>query len=107
MTKAELEQYQDICGELAELEQRLAGARQRTPACAVALSAVLGERRQELFRRKAEIEAFASSLPWGKRQLVRAVMRHGHRWDVVRWEIQSYKSPDAVRKEYERIFKKF
>lgn len=107
MTKAELERYRDICGELEELEESISRLRENDPAAAMIVSMQNCGRRNALFMRKNEIEAFASSLPWSKRQLVRAVMKHGPRWDVVRREIQSYKSPDAVRKEYERIFKKF
>ena len=91
MTKNLLEQYPHICGELKDLEQN-----NRFP-----------KRREKLQQQKAQIEAFAESLPWVKRRLVQAVMKHGTRWDVVRREMESYKSADAVRKEYERIFKKF
>lgn len=88
MTKELLQRYADICEELRDIEKA-------------------GGSDSILSREKAEIEAFAAALPYGKRKLVRAVMKHGTCWDVVRREIHSHKSADAVRKEYERIFKKF
>lgn len=88
MTKDLIEQYPDICGELHDIEKT-------------------GRSDYILSSEKAEIEAFAAALPYRKRKLVHAVMKHGTRWDVIRREIGSHKSADAVRKEYERIFKKF
>lgn len=90
MTKDLLEQYPDICGELKDLEQKNSSPK----------------RREMLQQQKEEIEAFAESLPWVKRRLVLAVMKHGTRWEVVRREINSYKSADAVRMEFNRIFQK-
>ncbi|NBJ89862.1 hypothetical protein [Acutalibacter sp. 1XD8-36] len=91
MTKDLLEKYPCICGELKDLEQKNS----------------FPKRREKLQQQKTQIEAFAESLPWVKRRLVLAVMKHGTRWDIIRREIESQKSADAVRKEYERIFKKF
>ena len=54
----------------------------------------------------AEIERFILSRGDEEQELLRAVAKHGTRWDVVRREIGTWKSPDAVRKRYERIFKK-
>ncbi len=88
MTKYLLERYPDICGELHDIEKT-------------------GRSDYILSCEKAEIEAFAAALPYQKRKLVQAVMKHGTRWDVIRREIGSHKSAGAVRKEYERIFKKF
>lgn len=90
MTKDLLEQYPHICGELKELEQKNS----------------FPKRRDMLQQQKMQIEAFAESLPWVKRRLVLAVMKHGAHWDVVRREINSYKSADAVRMEFNRIFQK-
>ena len=39
-------------------------------------------------------------------ELLQAVAKYGTRWNIVRRDIESWKSPDAVRKRYERIFKK-
>ena len=63
----------------------------------------------ELLRQqKAEIEDFADSLTSPrKRRLVRCVMQHGRRWNVIRRLMGGDKSPDAVRMEFERIFKNF
>lgn len=88
MTKELLEQYPDICGELNDIEKT-------------------GRSDYILAGEKAEIEAFVAALPYRKRKLVQAVMKHGTRWNVIRREIRSHKSADAVRKEYERIFKKY
>jgi len=90
MTKKLLEQYPNICGELAELQTRH----------------VFNDRQKELSAQRREIEQFVCSLPWEKRTLVQCVLTHGTKWDVVRREIGSLKSADAVRKDYERIFKK-
>ena len=54
----------------------------------------------------AEIERFILSHSDEEQELLRAVAKHGTRWDIVRREIGTWKSPDAVRKRYERIFKK-
>ena len=54
----------------------------------------------------AEIERFILSRGDEEQELLRAVAKYGTRWDVVRREIGTWKSPDAVRKRYERIFKK-
>lgn len=102
MTKELFERYRDICGEVQDLEGRMAcveGGRSREHARLLA-------RWNEWMEKKIEIETFADSLPWSKRVLARAVMKHGTRWNVVRREIGSYKSPDALRVEYNRIFEK-
>lgn len=54
----------------------------------------------------AEIERFILSHDDEEQELLWAVAKHGTRWGVVRREIGTWKSPDAVRKRYERIFKK-
>lgn len=92
MTKEFLEQYPDICGELEEIQSSDFGL-------------IRNEKKAgKLICDKIAIEAFISTLPWGKRKLVKAVLKHGPRWDVVRRELHSLKSPDALRMEYSRIF---
>lgn len=85
MTRELLQRYADICEELHDIEKT-------------------GRSDFILAGEKAEIEAFAAALPYGKRKLVRAVMKHGTCWDVVRREIHSHKSADALRMEFNRIF---
>lgn len=85
MTKDMLTRYPDICGELHEIEET-------------------GRSDHILASEKAEIEAFVAALPYRKRKLAQAVMKHGTRWDVIRREIGSHKSADAVRMEFNRIF---
>lgn len=89
MTKELLGQYQNICDKLKHIYAN------QPPYNGEAL---------KLLMQKNEIEAFVDSLPWEKQKLVRAVMQHGTRWDVVRREIHSLKSADALRMEFNRIF---
>lgn len=102
MTKELFEQYRDICGEVKELEDALAhmeGNPQFSREYYRYLASWNG-----LMDKKTQIEAFANSLSWSKRALAKAVMKHGPRWDVVRREIGSSKSADAIRMEYSRLF---
>lgn len=96
MTKELVAQYRNICDKLEYLKAN----------CSEIYFPRYNGEFHRLLMQKGEIESFAESLPWDKQKLVRAVMKNGTRWDVVRMEIHSYKSADAVRKEYERIFKK-
>lgn len=95
--------YSEICGELSELSAALERGHfpENSPQW-LACSQRVGQLRSE----KMEADNYANSLPWNKRRLVMAVMKHGPRWDLVRREIHSYKSADAVRMEYNRIFQK-
>ncbi len=90
MTKELLEQYQDICGELAEMEEE--GMPYRTSV---------------LWDRKREVDDFIDALPWRKKKLVLAVLQYGNRWNIIRRALGSLKSSDALRKEYKRILEKF
>ena len=124
MTKELLEQYPDICAELRGLEAEAAtvysdivtGSRTEFPytmrtvqICGTAPVSPETAAYMELLRQqKAEIEDFADSLTSPrKRRLVRCVMQHGRRWNVIRRLMGGDKSPDAVRMEFERIFKNF
>lgn len=92
MTKELLEQYPDICGELSEMEMKEEG---------------ISRQASVLLNQKKEIDRFIESLPWRKQILVIKALQCDKRWDVVRRELGSWKSGDALRKEYERIFEKF
>lgn len=124
MIKELLEQYPDICAELRGLEAEAAtvysdivtGSRTEFPytmrtvqICGTAPVSPETAAYMELLRQqKAEIEDFADSLTSPrKRRLVRCVMQHGRRWNVIRRLMGGDKSPDAVRMEFERIFKNF
>lgn len=102
MTKELFEQYRDICGEVKDLEDAIADMEGNPQFSREYLSYLT--RWNEQMEKKIQIEAFADSLRWSKRVLAKAVMKHGPRWDVVRREIGSYKSAEAVRKEYGRLF---
>lgn len=106
MTKQALEQYADQREELEELKDQISQAHQRTPGAMLPLGIEVHKRLVSLAEQTAQVEAFAAALPWSKRKLVQAVMKHGTRWDVIRRELHSYKSPDALRMEYTRIFEK-
>lgn len=124
MEKELLEQYPDICAELDEL------TRETSTVVSDVVSASRSEdsytrrtviirgvppvppetasRMQALRQQKAEIEAFAEALPSPrKRRLVRCVMKYGRKWNIIRRVMGGDKSADAVRMEFERIFKKF
>lgn len=87
MTKELLARYPEICEELAAAEKA-------------------GDGGALLSQEKREIESFVAGLPYRKRALAQAVMKHGARWDVVRRALHSHKSADALRMEYHRIFEK-
>lgn len=102
MTKELFERYQDICGEVKSLEDTLTHM-QGNPQFSREYCSYLAKW-NELMEKKIKIEAFADSLRWSKRVLAKAVMKHGTQWDVVRREIGSCKSVDAIRMEYSRLF---
>ena len=120
MTKELLEQYPDICAEIEELK-----AKDNTAVSDVVQASanefpfnlhsvtVQGmpnpkhaERIRELEVQKAEVEAFVGRLAYRPQKLARCVMKHGTRWKVIMREMSGYKSPEALRKEFSRIFKK-
>lgn len=113
MTKELLEQYPDICAEIERLGRpvkvTVSGSSPNSPftqhpVTVSGVNAERAEKKAQLEKRRDEIEAFRDSLPLPKQRLVEAVMKHGTKWNVVRRALRSDKSPDAIRKEYERIF---
>lgn len=104
MKKKALEQYADRKGEMEELKNQIVQAHQQNPAEVFPLGLDAHKRLIRLIEQTAQVEKFAAALPWSKRKLAQAVMKHGTRWDVVRRELGSYKSADALRMEYNRIF---
>ncbi len=107
MTKALVEGYHDNREEWEELREKVRAAQLEQPEEVFPLGMEAHRRLLQLAESLERAQAFAESLPFGKRKLVQAVMKHGTRWDVIRRELHSYKSSDALRKEYNRIFKKF
>ena len=120
MTKELLEQYPDICAEIEELEREnktvisdiVRGSSDEFPFNLHSVT-VQGlpnpkhaERIRELEVQKAEVEAFVGRLAYRPQKLARCVMKHGTRWKVIMREMGGYKSPEVLRKEFSRIFKK-
>ena len=121
MTKELLEQYPDICAELADLERAA-----RTPVSDVvsgssgeypytqhavsirglpAVPPEIAERTESLRQQKKEIEDFVDQLTSPrKRRLARCVMKYGRRWNIIRRAMHEDKSADALRMEFERNF---
>ena len=120
MTKGLLEQYPDICAEIEELKAKdNAAVSDVVQASAdefpfnlhsVTVQGLLNpkhaERIRELEVQKAEVEAFVGRLAYRPQKLARCVMKHGTRWNVIMREMGGYKSPDALRMEFSRIFSK-
>lgn len=102
MTKEMLERYCDTCEEIHALDKEADSAKGFGESQRVVF--LHAERYGRLVEEKRQVEAFVWSLPWGKRILVQAVMRYGPHWDVIRREIHSMKSANALRMEYNRIF---
>jgi hypothetical protein len=119
MTREQFEDYPNIVAEIADLQEYLHTVVGDTvqdgssgyphPILIRGLPAGDAERRRikTLTAQKAEIEQFVGSLTTAKeRRLARAVMTHGPRWGVIRRELHSCKSTDAVRMAYCRMFTK-
>lgn len=87
MTKELLEQYPDICGERDYLMNEIDEADKLDALTAFSLRLKNASKIAELSAKKASVETFLNALPWGKRRLVRAVLKCGTRWDVVRREL--------------------
>lgn len=121
MTKELLEQYPDICAELADLERAaqtpvsdvVSGSSGEYPYTQHAvtirgLPAVppeIAERTESLRQQKKEIEDFVDQLASPrKRRLARCVMKYGRRWNIIRRAMHEDKSADALRMEFERNF---
>ncbi len=118
MTKELLEQYPDICAELADLERAA-----RTPVSDV-VSGSSGEypytqhavtirglpikqnraRIEALRNQKDEIEEFIAALPFKHREIVTLRVLHGLKWSEVSNRIRPKKSKDSLRVTYNRIF---
>ncbi len=116
MTKELLEQYSDICAKIEELGRPLkdtvSGSSPVFPYTQHSIT-VFGfntdrSAQMDVFeKQRDEIDAFIAKLPLPKQRLVQAVIKYGTKWNVVRRALDSSKSPDALRVEYERIFKNF
>lgn len=104
MKREWIEGYQDICEELESLYLALQAAEAAGPFQALHTATKYGGRVRELTAMKTGAERFVLALPWGKRKLARMVMKHGPHWDVVRREMHSMKSPNALRMEFSRLF---
>lgn len=104
MNRKWIEDYPNICEELESLYQALQMAEEASPFLALDMATQHGGRVRELTANKTAAEKFVWSLPWDKRKLAQAVMKHGPHWDLVRREMHSMKSPDALRMEFSRLF---
>lgn len=116
MTKELLEQYPDICAKIEELKRPLKDTvlgsspnfpYTQHPIPIFGFNVDRSAQMAVLERRRDEIKAFIEELPLSKRRLVQAVIKYGTKWNVVRRALDSDKSPNALRMEYERIFEKF
>ncbi|WOC33039.1 MULTISPECIES: hypothetical protein [Caproicibacterium] len=119
MTREQLEDYPNIVAEIADLQEYLHTVVGDTvqdgssgyPHSILIRGLPAGEKERQrikaLAAQKIEIEQFVDGLPTAReRRLARAVMKYGTRWDVIRRELHSAKSADAVRMAYCRIFTK-
>ena len=113
MTKEQFKRYPFICRQVRKLSQPVQDTVMTSSKefpWGPHITAISGQQNSELLRQylaeKQEIEAFINAHKDEEKELLRAVAKHGTRWDVVRREIGTWKSPDAVRKRYDRIFKK-
>lgn len=119
MTREQLEDYPNIVAEIADLQEYLHTVVGDTvqdgssgyPHPVLIRGLPAGERERQriqcLTAQKIEIEQFVDGLPTAKeRRLARSVMKHGPRWEVIRRELHSCKSADAVRMAYCRMFTK-
>lgn len=122
MTKENFVQYTEVCAELRELrraaEEPVADTvrasrdtypyTQRTVTIrgVPPLSAKDAARIEALERQKASVEQFVEAIASPrKRRLMRYVMQYGCRWNVIRRRMDDDKSADAIRMEFERMFK--
>lgn len=120
MTKEIFVQYKDICAELEDLERgethivsdTVSGSDEEFPFTkhSITIRGIVPDRNiiriQKLRQRKKEIEDFAETVsPDRKRRLLRCVMKYGCRWNIVRRAMKEGKSANAVRMEFERVFK--
>lgn len=113
MTKEQFERYPFICRQIRKLSQPVQDTVMMSSKefpWGPHITAISGQQDSELLRQyraeKQEIEAFINSHKDEEKELLQAVAKYGTRWDIVRRDIESWKSPDAVRKKYERLFKR-
>lgn len=119
MTREQLEDYPNIVAEIADLQDYLHTVVGDTvqdgssgyPRPILIRGLPVGDKEhkriQVLTAQKNAIEEFVEGLPTVKeRRLAHAVMRHGARWEVIRRELKSNRSADAVRMAYCRMFTK-
>lgn len=113
MEKAEFEKYPYLCRQIERLSQPVTDTVQGSasePPYQLRTYSIHGATKSALVEKlKAEKEAIEKWIE-GKspeeQELLLAVSKHGTRWNVVRRDIGTWRSPDAVRKQYERIFHK-
>lgn len=113
MTKEQFERYSFICRQIRKLSQPVQDTVMTSSKdfpWGPHITAISGQQDSELLRQykaeKQEIEAFINAHEDEEKELLQAVAKYGTRWDIVRRDIESWKSPDAVRKKYERLFKR-
>lgn len=113
MEKKQFERYPFLCRQIDKLSRPVMDTvlgSSPEPPYGLHTIRVTGAADSEKLRRykeeKKEIDTWIASFPEEDQELLKAVAKYGTRWDVVRREIGTWKSPDAVRKRYERIFKK-
>lgn len=119
--KETIEMYKDICAEIDDLEElsatvisdTVSGSEEEYPYTqhAITVRGIADQPKyivkiNSLKQKKEEAERYVESISSPrKRRLIRCVMKYGCRWNVVRRVMRENKSSDALRMEFERIFK--
>ena len=113
MEKKQFERYPFLCRQIDKLSRPVMDTvlvSSPEPPYGLHTIRVTGAADSEKLRKykeeKEEIDTWISSFTEEDQELLRSVAKYGTRWDVVSREIGTWKSPDAVRKRYERIFKR-
>lgn len=113
MDKKQFEKYSFLCRQIDKLSLPVMDTVQGSspePPYGLHTIRVSGSQDSEKLRcykeEKKEIDTWIASFPEEDQELLKAVAKYGTHWDIIRREIGSWKSPDAVRKRYERIFKR-
>lgn len=65
------------------------------------------ERLEQYKKDLKEIEDFMEKTTEEDREILETVAKYGKKWNIVRRELNTWKSPDSIRKKYERIFQKY